>query len=308
MLRKSHLKQALLAAMLGPLGLCYVSINAALSLTLLTLVSILLLKHYSVYFLLISVPLAIALGLLLVNNYNRRVGVRSFTLSTYIGRVSCKIIDKTPTARSYKKVLAKARLKNTIAKHLHKALAALCIIVTGFIAAPNIIKNVDLKSTPKAHAEPLTESSDKSVAVSIVAADDGKWTINLDEGNAYSASLSTARYENSSDGLYRPSLTMSCINNKTSVTFNSNEILGTETTAIGLSIDDVKLSETRWPSTTDYKSASAPKPINLARQLIDKRTLEITFHPFGSNEHKLARFNLTNSNTPIETIKKHCSW
>lgn len=308
-MRKSQIKQALLSALCGPLGLCYISVKAALLLSLTTLLLIFALKHQSLLILFLSLPISIFAGAMLVRSHNKKLSIRDFSLSTYIGRVSCQVIGKTEIKSEYHKLLTKARWKNRVNAHANTVLGIMCIIVSAFIAMPNLIENFTAASL--AANENTTEVNSPSKTAStkkIEPLDNGRWQIESSEGNNFTASLKADEYQDSSDGWYRPTLKLACINNKTNLIFSTSEILGTAKTNITLSFDGSGEKPKPWKTATDYRSAIAPAPISLTKKIRESDSLTVSYQTFGTTQKKAATFKLSDSQSTIKSFRKQCSW
>lgn len=312
-MRKSYIKQTLLAAFFGPLGICYSSVKAALTLTLCTLVLILVLKNHDVHLLIMSIPVAIALGNIIVHTQIRKANNRDFRLSTYIGQVSCRIVGKKPVKREYHKALAKTRRQKKLSVMLNGTLAGLCIFISGLITAPEVTKLLKNNAVPTDHTDTELATIAEQSPDSTEFSDSGTWYTTISESNNFTASLKADEYQYSSDGWYRPKLTLSCIANKTTLLFESVEILGPESTAISLTFNNVKPAKSQekmqWNTTPDYRSAIAPRAIAIISRLTEIESVDVTFQPFGGDSSsKTSSFNLSNSHDVVQTVKKQCSW
>lgn len=305
-------KQTALALLIGPPALCYVSVNAGLWLTLGTLLVILSFEDNALYLLLASFPVAAVLGLLLVYYHNRKIAIREFSLSTYIGRVSCKFDHKSPVQRSYHKSLSRARLKNQIVKHQPTVLGILCTVIITWIAAPNLVNRLAMYKNLAWRTKVASDNSDplpEKKPANVKLPDSGMWTVDVINNNQVSAVLKADDYQKNSNNItYRPKLILSCTDNKTTLKFETAEILGTEKALIKMAFSNNKVKQKHWNVTADYQSALAPDPINTAREIRDHSQVEVFFNPFETNAPKTTHFDLHNSRDIVREIAERCSW
>lgn len=305
-MRKSQIKQTLLSTFFGPPGLCYVSVKAALAATLASLMLILALKNYSLMVLLMSIPATVVYGALLVRWHNKKLVIKNFTPTNFIGQVSCRVVGKTAIKRDYHQLLAKARWKNRISAQANSVLAGLCIVVSAFIAIPNLTDQLAISSLEKNQPSASVNSSDSNASRNIKLFNNGRWQVETTPN--MSASLKADAYQNSNNGRYRPTLTLACIDNKTSLRFTTAEILGTENTPVVVSFDGSAQNVKQWKTSADYQSAVAPAPIRLVKQFNQKSSVTLSFQPFGASQKKTATFKLSYSADTIKSIRKKCSW
>lgn len=318
-MKKSQAKQALLSSLLGPAGLFYSSLNSALSLTLLTLTGVLVFADQALYVLLSSFAAAIVCGVLLVRSHNRKVNLREFTLSTYIGRVSCKVIGKTRFKRDYSRPLAKAKFKRKMRNSATYALASSCLVLTGLIALPNAINqfnSIQNKLVPgtKVATIPQAQRTDDTREVpAIAAATDalsniGIWQMEAtDDNNKFKARLQGNHYQSTSEGFYRPTLTLSCDGGGAKISFAAHEVLGTEHTRLTLQFDKQPKKTRDWNLFDDYRSAyiTASKP--LLNKLSRSEQLQISYRPFGSDESRSIDFSLGDSSGVTRKLQRKCA-
>lgn len=308
-MRKSQIKQTLLSAFCGPPGLCYSSIKAALLLTLTTLLLILAFNNHSLIILCASFPVSVLAGALLVRAHNKKLAISEFSPSTYIGKVSCQVVGKTTIKRDYHKLLVKARRKNRFNTHANTALGLMCVIVTAFIALPDLLERLTISSQLKVDVSTDTNSLSKTPGTNkIELLNSGRWQIKNDEPGSYSVSLKADEYQNSSEGWYRPELTLSCHNNKTNLVFSTMEILGTEVSNINLSFDSFTGEQKKWKTRADYRSALAPLPISLAKTITESGNLKVAYQTFGTSQTKTANFKLSDSADAVKSVRQKCFW
>jgi len=309
----------MLSVLFGPAGLFYSSVNTALVLTLLTLTGVLTFSEYTLYVLVGSFTMAILCGWLLVQSHNKHVNVRDFTFSTYIGRVSCKVIGKSRFKRDYSRPLARAKFKRKLRTTLTFTLASLCLIVTGLIAIPNALNQISTIQNSvvvNGHSDPSNnEDTLESTVPQIAAAFDeqelssiGIWQIKSQhEEDEFHAHLKGNRFQNTSEGYYRPTLTLSCISGNPTISFEAFEVLGTEKTQLTLLFDARPQESYKWRLHSDYRSAYSTATNSLLSKLSKAEDLQISYLPFGSIERKSIEFTLGKSSVITRKLKRQCA-
>jgi len=320
-LQKSQTKQVLLSVLLGPAGLLYSSVNAALILTFLTLIGVLVAANQALFVLVTSVIASVLCGWLLVRSHNKHVSVRDFTLSTYIGRVSCKVIGKTRFKRDYSRSLAKAQLRRRLRATATFSLALLCLLLTGVIALPNAMNQFqhltqeqgpDGVVAENEHLEANNPSlNTPSMAAAMTNEEElsniGIWLIEQETGaDEFHARLLGNNYQSTSEGFYRPILSLSCNSGQATISFEAYEVLGTENTQLTLHFDTRTKEQSEWHLQGDYRSAytTASKP--LLNKLSRSETLQISYRPFGSDENRSVDFDLGQSSAVTSKLGRQC--
>ena len=299
---KSQVKQLLLAALFGPLGVLYTSTVASLVLTLSTLIALYFWPGNRLLVIAMSIASAVLAGCVLAIVHNRKAENRNFRCSGYIGRVSCKVIGPTQFKRDYNKPLARVRR--------YKRLRTACMYATtcagGAICAIMVYPDIDTTDTLR--------SKTGHQAVPIIAAarapleDTEIWQVARDTSDEFQAVLRANDYQTSSVGLYRPKLQLSCANNKTALTFIAVEVMGTGKTRLKLGFDQQANTSVNWHSSEDYQSANAPRPIGMVRKFKSTDSLQIAYWPFGQTAPKTATFNLSNSDQVVDKVRSLCVW
>lgn len=305
---KSLRKQLALIAFFGPFGLLYTNTIVALALVFATLLAI-----YSsassmntVQFVLVgTTTLAISFvsGIYLVGKHNRQV-TKEFELSSYRGGISYTTVRSEPLERDYHATLSKIRRKKAIKNTLILCLASLCITYSVLIIKPHTtFLETELQHTPTAEttsptaidtSQPLSRDSIPS------------WNHKL-QNKTFISSLEAMDYIYSGDVPYLPKLHISCHENTDIISLRVNEILGTETTSISMILDDSIPASENWTLDASYQVADTHLSTRLLSQLKSAATISLLYKPFGQEEVKTARFNLTGSTEAISKFKNSCS-
>lgn len=324
-MEKSQTKQALLCLLAGPAGLFYTSVNSALALTFSTLFGVLLFAEQTLYVLLGAYITSVVSGIFIVRLHNKQVAKRDFTLSTYIGRVSCKVIGKTHFKRDYTQPLARAKLKRRAQTAARYSLASLCLLITGILSYPNAVNQLTLmrqninaelvmasiagdNSPPKnvvTVAEPrlAAATADKLTLTNV-----GIWQIESPgDDNIFQARLLGNTYQITSEGSYRPTLTLSCSGGQATINFNAFEVLGTEDARLALTFDTRPEQSSEWALHNDYRSAYKAASSPLLSQLSKSFHLQISYRPFGSSENRSIDFDLGKSSVVTKKLKRQCA-
>ena len=265
--------------------------------------------EHVLYILGASAALSVIVGLLLVNRHNRLL-VKNFQRDTYYGNVSGKVIRRESADKNYHPALHKARQRKFAGKLAPYCFLLLCITATGLILAPDIRHAIQAsKLATAANPESFTETATSDLAVSINNTINREqqpvWDQGVHRGNI-SASLSAVEYQNSSDGLYRPDIRLSCRQNKYSVSFSIIEILGTDTTRLSVTSDSRRVMDENWQLSESYYAASANTPNDLINLLRTSNKITIAYRPFASGADKVSTFDLRGSAKAIAIFKERC--
>lgn len=335
-MKKSQTKQALLAVLFGPAGLFYCSANAALMLTLLTLIGVLVGPQLVLYTIAASFVASIGLGALLVRSHNKFTVDREYVPSTYIGRVSCRVIGKNQFKRDYSRPLAQAKFKRKAKLAASYGLATACLLVTGFIALPTLKSQLNTpdnqsddaqhtlaatklesnsKDSAAAMSEAMSEANGPNATLRIAAARShagslsniGVWQVYPDKGDrSFKAQLLGNHYQNTSEGYYRPTLTLSCDSGHATISFDAFEVLGTESASLTLHFDTRPEQSFNWRLQSDYRRAYSAASKPLLNNLSRSNSLQISYRPFGSEEERSIDFDLGKSSTITSQLSKQC--
>lgn len=291
--------------MLGPAGLFYSSVNVALLLILTTLIGVLVVSSQSLYVLIGSFLLSVLCGWVLVRSHNRDVGDTDFALSTYIGRVSCRVIGTTRFKRDYTRPLAIAKLKRRLRSGATYGLATLCVAITAYIAMPNAKRQIDTQFDSELDNEaPSIAAASALPRLSNI----GVWLYNNDEDNhSFQARLQSNDYQATSEGYYRPTLSLSCDSGHATVSFNAYEVLGTEDTMLTLHFDTTPEESFHWALHGDYRSAYTPASKPLLKKLTVSEHLQIDYRPFGAEESRSIDFSLGKSAVATGKLRNRCA-
>jgi hypothetical protein len=331
-LKKSQTKQALLSVLFGPAGLFYCSANAALLLTLLTLVAVLFAAQFALYIIAASFISSVVCGALLVVSHNKLTAEREYVPSTYIGRVSCRVIGKNQFKRDYSRPLAQAIFKRKAKLVASYGLATACLVITAYIALPKAKTRLDTLNNNGeiqhvlAANEPATYSGGDTAAATgsdgltetlqIAAAKPhhtslsniGVWQVYPDEGEySFKAKLLGNHYQNTSEGYYRPTLTLSCDSGHAIISFDAFEVLGTESASLTLLFDTRPEQSFNWRLQGDYRRAFSAASKPLLKNLSRSRSLQISYRPFGSEKERSIDFDLGKSSTITSQLNKQCA-
>ncbi len=329
-MKKSQTKQALLSVFFGPAGLFYISVNAALFLTLLTLIGVIVFSDAALHVLLASFTGTVVIGYLLVHSHNRLVNSKEFTLSTYVGRVSCKVIGKSRFKRDYSKPLAKAKLKRKVRDTASYALASLCLVLAGLVALPKATDQIDAITQKMADDEKVAEADNENssqpaladVAPLVAAAHQstpaseansqltniGIWNVQAHTaGTDFQARLLGNTYKNTSEGYYRPVLILDCDRGQATIRFDAFEVLGTENTQLTLNFDSGPQETFNWKLHSDYRSAYTTASKTLLKKLSRSKQLQVGYRPFGSDLNRSIDFDLGDSSTVTSKLKRRCT-
>jgi len=304
---------------MGPAGLFYSSVNTALTLILLTLMSVLIISEQVLFVLLAAYCISAICGWLLVRSHNRKVKSREFTLSTYIGRVSCKVVSKTRFKRDYSRPLARAKFKRKIRTSATYALALSCLLLTGIIALPNataqlrsiqkeLLQDRTFAATiPDRDTTATTEVSDlpQMAAATDVLSNIGVWQ--LEESGKFKARLQGNTYQSTSAGLYRPTLTLSCDSGGKKISFAAYEVLGTEHTHLTLQFDKKPQKSREWKLHDDYRSAYIAVSQTLLSKLSTSEQLRISYRPFGADTVRSINFSLGDGSDITRKMRRQCA-
>lgn len=321
-LKKSQTKQALLSVLLGPTGLFYTSANVALFLTLLTLVGALVVPHMVLYVLAASLIVSVACGVLLVKSHNDLTTEREFTPSTYIGRVSCRVIGTNQFKRDYSRPLAQAKFRRKARLVATYGLATACLLITGYIALP--AATTQLGASPSVDDLPDITMNGQAVAVAeqsanipkIAAArttakslsNTGVWQIYPDNAeHSFKARLLGNYYQNTSEGYYRPTLTLTCDSGHATISFNAFEVLGTESASLTLLFDTRPEQSFNWRLQSNYRHAYSAASKPLLKNLSRSNSLQISYRPFGSEDERSIEFDLGKSASITSQLSRQCA-
>jgi len=299
---KSQIKQVLLVGVFGPLGILYSSPTAALFLTFATLCAMLLIPGYILTIIAVVAALSVVCGGASVAMHNRDDRRRNYSTSSFIGRVNCKVTGKTALQKNYHNPLAKVRRYRKM-KHIAQSTLAIALaVVSAAIAAPRI-ETALLVRFPAPSVEPLPAAALPS---KMPAKSD--WTTRqADDGN-FSAVLGAVSYQESNEGLYRPRLEVACVDNRSQLKFNTQEILATDKTALKIAIGSNEAIQTEWAVSDDYRTAVAPHAITTIKQIGANDKFAISYLPFGADQSKTAVFNTSKSAEAISALRSACHW
>lgn len=304
-MRKSHTKQLLLTTFFGPIGILYVSVSTALALTLATLTAVLVANENSIFVLVTSSLIAAVVGSMFVRSHNRMTRLRDYSVSTYIGQVSCKITGKKPVKRNYSQRLAKVRRAKKIRAATVYALATLCVMVGALNTLPYVVNQFNNILT---FAEPVASAATPPSLGKLKLNDTEVWQFTDTNDRNIAATLKADNYQTGSDGWYRPELALKCIDNTTQMEFSTEEVLGTRTVSLLLSFDNAEETRVYWPIGEDYRTAGTSHAVSLAKNIARAHSIKIAYTPFGTEVPKIAAFNLAQSSGVVNTIKQKCSW
>lgn len=302
--KKSQAKQALLAIVLGPAGLFYSSVNVALLLILITLIGVLVVSSQSLYVLIGSFLLSVLCGWVLVRAHNRHIKDRDFALSTYIGRVSCRVIGTTRFKRDYTRPLAIAKFKRRLRSGATYGLATLCVVITAYIAMPNAKRQIDTQLDGQTTDAPEIAAASALPSLSNI----GVWLYDDEENSRhFQARLQSNNYQATSEGYYRPTLSLNCDSGHATVSFNAYEVLGTEDTMLTLNFDTTPEESYHWALNGDYRSAYTPASKPLLKKLTVSEHLQINYRPFGAAESRSIDFSLGKSAVATGKLQNRCA-
>ncbi len=309
-MRKSLLKQIALIAILGPFGLFYTNVIAALVLVLATILAIysaadpLSLGHLMVV-LPTALIVSLAVGSYLVTRHNRQL-TKNFQLSSYYGNVSCKMVRKDSVDQDYHQVLNKVRRKKTLQKAQIVCLSSLCIGYSALILKPYIEHTIPIAGKTAGIQAPVHEPVLSAATPANSTSTIRKWK-NKQDGTTVITELKALDYTSSSDGPYLPVIQLSCKDNSVAASFNVRETLGNNSPSISIKIDNKPAFVEKWKLDPGYQSAITRSTATFMKQLKKARTITIGYSPFGTTSEKTARFDLTGSTVAINAFQLRCA-
>ncbi|OED39126.1 hypothetical protein AB833_16430 [Chromatiales bacterium (ex Bugula neritina AB1)] len=295
--------QFLLTVVFGPIGVLYTSSIVSFFLTGSTLAAIFYWPDKNRVIIGVSYITAAVIGYLLVIQHNRKTRIRNFNVSSYHGRVSCRVTDQVIIKRNYDKPLAKARRNKSLHDFAVWSVSCLSGVSCALVAFPEMLGVFNQSGRSEKR---VVASSEPQFRRALPETD--AWKITADRDNEFSALLSADSYQDSSVGLYKPKLSVSCASNKTAVTFVTKEVLGTQATNVSVGFNHNGMSKVNWQAFGDYQSASVSFPISFVKQIKTSSTLQINYLPFGQTTVKAANFELSGSETVISKVRQLCHW
>ena len=309
-MQKSQKRQFFLTALLGPLGLFYININVALSATLATLCVLYKLPQHILYIVPVSFVASALLGAWLVGIHNKR-SVKDFRLQTYIGRVSCNVTGNESIDREYHQTLRKVRRKKLIRNLEIYALSLLCLFISGVILQAHLPDTISLSKWTKPDAiarHDLKPQALISETTDPIEPDNSQpvW-IHKKQGNHTISALPAISYEKGSAGYYKPKITIECIEKKLAFKFVVDEILGTENTALDITIDSEPSFKAQWALSSTYRTAISRDADSMINLLRSAEKLSISFTPFEHKGSKTAAFYLNTNSATISTLLSRCA-
>lgn len=300
MVRKTLIKQMLLCFALGPIGLAIESVQYAITATLFSLALMLAFTSYALWIWLAGTVLSAATGALLIRARFKREEIDNYQLSTFVGTVSCRVIAKGSVDRSYKKLLKKLKFRRKLGYGIDLALGVVCVLLVITITAPGYVSGLFLSDTATDDANALkaeTKPAESYQTSPLLSTDsEGTYTVR-------STNILLGR-----SGPYRATLELGCLNNSTTLSITSTDILGTERSAVTISLNDDRSQKTTWYIHDDFHSATSPKPIEMLKKMKHQSEVVFQFQPFDSSEINKAQFDGEMINTAIKGIQKVCRW
>ena len=304
-MRISLYKQFLLSTVLGPFGLFNVSAKAALALIALTAGALYISFENWPYILAASVVASMIIGNILVNRHNRLLD-KNFQFSTFRGDVSCKVVRKEAADRDYDDALQKVRNKKLVNRLGIASLAMLCITATALLVIPKT--RMAILSPSNTVAANIAEENNSNESDNITSQVQNNPVDVISSAQVVDPEilLGAIEYEESSYGLYRPKIDMSCERDIYEASFITDEVLGTDSTRLVVKINEIALPAQTWNVSDTYRVAISPEPKNLFDLLSTANSLSISYLPFGADKEKVAVFDMAKYADAMAKFKNRC--
>lgn len=320
-MRKSLPRQLALIAFLGPFGLFYTNVVAALALVFVHLLAIYIFAdtlsvEHLIYVLPTTLISSLALGAYLVGKHNQQA-TNDFQFSSYYGNISCNTVRKESVERDYHRVLSKVRRKKHTRNIQVTCLTLLCITCSALILKPRISYLIPESARTAAEQDNtetsvhltsgLSEKFDTELPTQPTSSSSiPRWN-HKQQGTKLTSELKATEYTSSSDGPYLATIQLDCNDSGYSIRLNVKEILGTDATHISITLDDNPPYVQTWALDSSYLSAISHSTTALKKQLKMARRIAIGYKPFGAHLEKTATFNLSGSAKEISALENKCS-
>ncbi len=186
------------------------------------------------------------------------------------------------------------------------ALIAIFSVALIFIAYSGQIISPHVKSLlPSPIKDAIATEQGKTAAVLNNSAENRKWHLSQ-EGRTLFSELKALNDTNINNELYRPAIRLSCKDNSFTASYQTKEILGTESATLSITLDDSLPLVQNWALNPSYQSAITDTPAVFISHLKMARKLSIGYKPFGEDSEKTATFDLHGSAISINVFKRKC--
>ena len=289
----------LLCLLLGPIGLAYISLQYAITATLITLLALLALVAHAPWIWLCAVFLSTLTALLLIRSKYKQASIDKFELSTYIGTVSCRITKSRSNNRSYRRVLKRLKFRRRLRRGINSLLGVTCVLLACAIAAPDLVPEFFKRKTSTDQPLITAKNTDEAYQTAPL--------LRLDQEQG-DYSVRSSNMIQGQSGPYRAVLTISCHKNKTALSLESTDILRTERSTMIIDVNGDRTQQSNWSIDHDYHRASAPAPISTLKRMQDQAAVVIQYHTYGSADSRVARFDGQFIDVAVKHARRDCHW
>ncbi len=311
---KSQMSQLVFATCFGPVGLIYSNMAAALVLSVLTIAIALCFLSQIVYVAIGSLILSVFVGDRLVCAFNRKRHAELSNPGMYVGGIRCRVIGSADKQSHYTAVLNKVRWQRRIIALCKYVASPVIVFACLWVAQPDQIKQSFVSSLQRvtSPSEPrmaAAQSAEQPLPETLVSEQPGAWqAMDTSDSDNLVFTLQSRNFIDGPHGWMRPQLQLQCVDNRTSVVFVANEVLGTERTQLQYRLDSGHSTAATWALQSDYSSAVAANAIAFTRLLGRHSDLQIDYQPFHAGGQRTAHFELQSSSDVIDDVRRKCGW